>query len=82
MSAEVWVVTWMHNYQTHAIDFWSKAEAESFALKLAEAPTRTKVLVTKTDFEPDPAQVAAVKERVWRALKSHAMGEAIREAAG
>ena len=82
MSAEVYVVTWMHKFQTHAIDFWDQDEAQSFALKLAEDPTRTEVLVTRTSFDPDPAQVAAVKERVGRALRAHAMGAAMREAAG
>lgn len=60
---------------------WDQDEAQSFALKLAEDPTRTKVLVAKSEFEVDPAQVAAVKERVWRAVRAHAMGEAMREAA-
>ena len=85
-SIDLWLVTWKHDYRTHCLDAETQDIAESIAIRLAEDMRRTDVMLLKREFQPDPEQMAAVKARVWAAVKAHAfastVGEAMREAAG
>ena len=81
-SIDLWLVTWKHDYRTHCLDAETQDIAESIAIRLAEDMRRTDVMLLKREFQPDPEQMAAVKARVWKSVRAHAMGEAMREAAG
>lgn len=82
MESDVWVVTWKFDYRTVAIDLDTEELAQNIAVRLGEDPRRTEVMVFARQFEVDPVRMAEVKERVWRAMQSHALGSAMREAVG
>ena len=84
-GVDLWLVTWKYDYRTHCLDAETQELAESLAIRLAEAG-RSGVRITPHEMEIDPEHMAAVKARVWAAVKAHAfastVGEAMREAAG